>query len=100
MGKIYTITVLHSKKTRRRRTWGWFGDYEAARRCIMENRGDIYECGFYNLVVIEELPEGTIISADKQDWFSVEYDFDDGGTYIVVPIHKPLKFAKEHLIAF
>ena len=99
MERIFIVTTLHSKKTRRRRTWGWFEDYETARLRIMENKGDIYECGFYNLAVIEELSEGIVLRANNQDWFSVEYDLDLG-EYVVVQIAKPFKFAKEHLIAF
>lgn len=96
--KIFTITTLHSKKTRRRRSWGWFDEFNKAKIC-MEGNSDIFECGFYDLAVIEELSEGITLKASSQYWFSAEYDSEDG-QYTINHIAKPSRFAKEHLIAF
>lgn len=96
---IFVITTLHSKKTKRKRIWGWFEDYESARSCVMDSHNDMYECGFYDTAVIEEISSGLVLRSSLQHWFRIEYDTDDG-VYVVYESTKPLKFAKEHLIAF
>lgn len=99
MDKIYIVTTLHSKKTKRKRLWGWFDNYEDARTCIMDSHNGIYECGFYDLAVIEEVSNGLVFRSNMQHWFKVEYDVEEG-THVVYESTKPLKFAKEHLVAF
>ena len=83
---IYTVQVLaiNAKgEIQRHRNWGYFLDYETAEEVILKNITDIFEAGYYNYGLINEMPPGiTIGHKKKEHWFKAEYgeaDIDDEG---------------------
>ena len=98
--KVFFVTVLFDNDKVRRgglqrsRTWGFFFNFEDAERSVLENWGDIYELGYYNLAVIEEMPEGICPCEDEATtrWYKVEYDGNKEGKHIVTPIDRPEKY--------
>ncbi len=68
MNAIYTITVLHLSGERRQRTWGWFSDFDTAEKAVLTNATDMFEMGYYDHAVIEEMPEGLLVVPEKE-WF-------------------------------
>jgi hypothetical protein len=98
--KVYFVVCLYfpedkwgdkdfsvTKKDYQKVTCGFFRDYELAERVVKENITDIYENGYYNLAVIEEVQEGMLGIPEKSTWFSVEYVSQD--KYNITVIDKP-----------
>lgn len=86
---------------KRTRTWGWYPTLERATKAAVDNETDMYEMGYYNAVVIEEFPWGTLAGAIAEHWFEVEYESEEGtlGTYKVTPLaQKPPVF--ENIVGF
>lgn len=77
---IYIITALRGDKRLSTRSWGWFPDKERAIAAVLSNEGDLYERGWYPLIVIEEMEPGIIPLAcdDKRWWFVWEGDCETG----------------------
>jgi hypothetical protein len=81
---------------RRHRCWGWFMDVNEAKKVIENNVGDIYECGYYNLAMIESSEEGfSFLGTKPLQWYKVDYnpnsqsgEFD----YTVAEIDPPKRF--------
>lgn len=75
--RIYVVTVFqmnddpHGPPILRQRTWGWFKDLATAVETVRENDGDIYEAGYYDTVVIEEIPWGSLAMTAREWWFRV-----------------------------
>ena len=69
---IHLVVVIHDEPARRR-TWGWYSNFEEAERAVLENYTDIFERGYYNLAVIEEMPEGVMAIAEKEWWYRAIY---------------------------
>jgi len=67
------------------RTVGWFPFLESAQKCVEKNFGDIYECGSYPWVVIEEVPFG--LYPPTTEWW---YTWKKGEGY------KPAKKPKQY----
>jgi hypothetical protein len=67
---IFFVTVMHSIHQQRQRTWGWFYDFENAERAVLTNATDMYEAGYYDLAVIEEMPERIVPFAITEKWYS------------------------------
>jgi hypothetical protein len=94
---IYTVTVffIYEEKIKRERQWGYFLALADAEKCIEENWGDIYECGYYNYAVIEELPEGICPKAKLEKWYKAEYKKDwwkpgyEKDSYSITKTNKP-----------
>jgi len=101
MKTIFLVTVLSDKKIDRQRTWGWFTTLGEAKRAILSNAIDMFECNYYNLAVIEEMPSGMIPCAKKEIWFQAEYPphaLKPSSKLNVFEIEKPNKF--EHVVNF
>jgi hypothetical protein len=71
---IYTITVLnydfdkgHIKDSR---CWFYWHTLSVAKRSVLENYTDMFECGQYNLAVIEELKPGFNVVLSKEWWYA------------------------------
>ena len=79
--KIYTVHVVYLdlkaasvwSRLRRQRMWGYFKDLKTAEACVLENWTDIYENGYYNFALINEMEEGVVVSPNKQNWYKVTY---------------------------
>ena len=91
--RIFTVTTIHIdlnadkwqvEPVSRSRCVGWFGDIESARRVILTNSADIYEQGYYNHAVIEELDEGLYPHPVSETWFCWR---DEGYKQIEKPPH-------------
>lgn len=77
---IYTVVTFwieEDDKKSHHRTPAFFLDKEKAVKCINENWGDIYECGYYNYALIEPFTEGLYGSCARDlEWYFVEYNPD------------------------
>lgn len=95
----YFITVFYSKdlndpdgSDKRSRTWGYYRDLTRAEQAIYENWTDMYECGYYNLALIEAIDEGILSHAmcdrgpgkpsKSRWWFTVIPQFDKDGCVV------------------
>lgn len=77
---IFFITVMHFKEgddslknPKRSRCWGWVRDFDEAEMLVKENATDMFEVGYYNMAVIEEMPEGLIPHAKQEIWYSATH---------------------------
>lgn len=54
------------------RLWHLYAKFEDAEKCVLENRGDIFECN-YNYALIEEIwvidHSETLTEEEKKNWF-------------------------------
>lgn len=59
---IYTVTVVYrnGNSSQRTRTWGWYSDKKTAEKHILSNATDMFEAGYYNHAIIEEVDEGIL----------------------------------------
>lgn len=79
---------------KRTRTWGWYTKLDRAIQAAKDNETDMFEMGYYNAVVIEEYPCGTMELPVAEHWFEVTYypaepeTYNPAG-YDVIPIAKP-----------
>jgi len=79
--EIYTVTTVRFKTVRFKgpldmddRCVGFFHGYKNAVLSVVGNYGDIYECGYYPYVVIEELTEGFYPHPKSFQWFKWNSD--------------------------
>jgi hypothetical protein len=84
--RIYTVQVFgidEKGEIKRSRNWGYFLDKELAREVILQNVTDIYEAGYYNYALLNEIPQGICIGHKiKGTWYKADYhaeDIDDDG---------------------
>jgi hypothetical protein len=68
MKNIYAVVTIKKDHTDQR-VVGWFPTKERAEKIVLGNYGDIYECGWYPLVVIEEVEPGLYPNAENKWWF-------------------------------
>ena len=61
---------------RRCRTWGWFPTLELAEESVFANHADMYEDGYYNTVVIEEMRWGALAVSESERWYSAKPSLD------------------------
>ena len=77
MENIFVVIVCYfnpkTKKLERTRTWGFYKDFETAQKCVLENWTDLYEMGYYNYALINEMPEGVCVSPVNKWWYEVVY---------------------------
>ncbi len=73
---IYFVTVIGTKKdgSRRDRCWGWYSDPVKAEADILVNATDMFECGYYDYAVIEEVKEGLCQFPVATQWFFADYE--------------------------
>lgn len=101
--KIYTVQVMWIDKKGRidtHRNWGWFETWTEADEVIRKNITDIFEKGYYNYALINEVPPGICVGHLKKEyWYEAKYrkkDFDKEGYVklranpIVKPCEKPI----------
>lgn len=89
-GRLFDREDLHEFKT----CWGYYSDFEKAKKIVLENLTDIYENGTYNLAVIENLDEGSLFATEEL-WFSAKPLKSEEGyidAYEVNEIEKPKRF--------
>jgi hypothetical protein len=96
METIFVLTVMAfdgDKPVRgRSRTWGWFPTLAQAEQTVKTNDADIYENGYYNVVVVEEMAWGSLAMAKAEHWYSAVARLDDErcvAGYTVTKIDKP-----------
>jgi hypothetical protein len=88
---IFTVTVLYvtpvpgtdQVRIKHQRTWGWLSDVATARRVVRTNEGDIFEAGYYNYAVIEELDAGVLPHAKLCGWYLATYSVLESPTTTV-----------------
>lgn len=84
---------------KRTRTWGWYPTLARATQAAMNNETDMFEMGYYNAVVVEEFPCGTMEMAIAEHWFEVDMCFPNHeNPYEVTPIPKPPGL--DHFVGF
>ena len=76
--KIYTIALMNvldiaSGRTKNHRTIGWFESVEEAEGLILRNAADMFECGWHNTAVIEEIESGIYAIAQQAGWYHATY---------------------------
>ena len=98
MDKIYTVTTLYvwspgrclnvelPKRIVRDRLVGWFPTLGRAEEVVVNNEGDIYECGYYNYCIIEEVLPGLYPHVSREEWFEWKKE-----GYILIPKPEWLK---------
>ena len=78
---IYTITAFKLVRAteqdeftiKHHRTWGWVAERGEARRIILDNEGDLFEDGYYNFALIEEVQAGAWAETRAVAWFEAVY---------------------------
>ncbi len=76
--QIYIVTVIRRKDPdpdstdHRSRSWGWFFDLDDAKRAVLANELDMFECD-YTHAVIERVPEGVSPICETIAWFAATY---------------------------
>lgn len=80
MKTVFLITVMSLKSRRTtQRTWGWFTTLAAAKKAVLSNATDMFECNYYDFAVIEEMPREIMPMAKQELWFYADYtDCEDG----------------------
>ncbi len=103
MNPIYFVTVVdggrgtsRSNKNHGERCWGWFSDYATAEKAVLANWTDMFEDGYYDFAVIEEVKEGLCVYCppEKCRWFYADYrakpEHEQDGNPLVTPCDAPL----------
>ncbi len=79
---IFTVTVVYYNPEeleiqpgqRFTRTWGYFFNFEDAEMAVLHNHTDMFEQGYYNYAVIEELPEGLLPVPEHEYWYQADFN--------------------------
>jgi hypothetical protein len=90
---IFLIAVLHGPDDLspggRKRTWGWYEKFADAEEVVLLNQTDIFENGYYDMAVIEEMPEGVLAVEENSWWYRATYTKD---SLTVEKTERPEKF--------
>lgn len=74
---VYMVVCLRwdpeAKRVMRDRTWGYYVDFARAEESILGNWTDMFEIGYYDHAVIEEVSEGVCTLAVAKQWFFADY---------------------------
>jgi hypothetical protein len=96
VASIFVLTVLFIEPhglVKRQRTWGWFPTLPLAEEAVLENHGDMYEDGYYNMAVLEEFAWGASVITSTEHWFSATPKWPGGlagpAGYDVKRVDKP-----------
>lgn len=66
---IFVTTVFRFKSQNpTRRVWGWHSSFDEANKSILQNFGDVFECGYYQMGLIEKMSDGSM-AMSKQEWW-------------------------------
>ena len=103
--KLYFVTAIHnpyltfdenaSEAQIMGQTWGIFENIDLAKKCVLENPGDMYSYGKYNMAVIEESTFGCFpFSSSNEFWFKVLPQFEEKNdevlvSYVIKEVEKP-----------
>jgi hypothetical protein len=93
---IFIIAVIN-EEPERKRTWGWYERFEDAEKAVIENHTDIFECGYYDLAVIEEMPEGVCAIEENTWWYRAIYP-PEGRYPVVERINAPARFEQDRCL--
>jgi hypothetical protein len=66
---IFTV-ISWNNEPHRSRIVGWWRDELSARKCILNNLGDIYEFGHYDFAILEEVSEGLYPLTNLEEWYN------------------------------
>lgn len=69
---IYLITCMVSADTSRKRTWGYYLEFETAEQLVLRNATDMFEEEF-DCAVIEEVPDGLLTISKVKQWYRADY---------------------------
>jgi hypothetical protein len=95
--KIYMVTCVSEDPHVGNRCWGWFTDFARAEDSVLNNRTDMFECGYYRWAVIEESFEGLLDGCNKTQrwWYEATYPGGPIGRNsqpVIKPIETPTEF--------
>ena len=97
---IYTVTLLYitgmNTTLKRWSQDGWFHSFEKAEQARLNNQCDMFECGWFNHVVICEEKEGIYPQTKNQWWYKAIWN-KRKDTYKIVPLKEKPK-AVRHLV--
>ena len=83
-GEVYIDVSKTGVKSLRERTWGWFTSFDSAFKTVEHCANYIFEHGYYDHVLIEEIPEGFCNSFGSKTWLKAEFDEDHSVTNLVI----------------
>ena len=91
MTTIFTVCAMSVKdgEVKRQRTWGWYFQRDAADVDVMNNATDMFECGYYNMCVIEEYTEGIMTLAINRWWYKATFHVGPGNETTVERVGGP-----------
>lgn len=78
---MYFITTVYikNKEIVRTKTVGYFSDFNIIKKILETNSYDLYEYGYYNFAVVENVPEGIYKYDMEPNWF--KYDKKQEGFF-------------------
>ena len=89
---VFLVAVVNADP-KRSRTWGWYENFEDAEKSVLNNCTDMFECGYYEYAVIEEMPEGVLAVVANEFWFQAVYYAGHVMEPKVERIQKPASFS-------
>jgi hypothetical protein len=87
---VFMVTAMRTpakgtEVSERRRCWGWYPTYKEAVESVKVNDCDMYEEGYYDLIVIEAVPPYTLAMGSKQlAWYKWRTARDQKGSSFTV----------------
>jgi hypothetical protein len=94
---FYSTVYKASAGERHSRCVGYFDTFEDAEAVVLENHGDIYECGFYTYAAIEEMKVGLYPHDIRMKWYKAEWVEADANSRYKVELISTPEFAKHTL---
>lgn len=91
---IFTVTVVRgtqdppNKPFGRKRCWCWYASFVDAQQSIVANDLDMFEDGYYDYAVIEEVLEGMGSRVKVLSWYHADYMNDESRKQNSNPIVK------------
>lgn len=74
---IYVMTVFRFRvKTPEKystRVWGWYPTFDEANQAVRKNFGDMFECGYYQMALIEKMNAGCVAMCEQEWWYKASY---------------------------
>lgn len=68
---IYTVTGIPYTGCGGHRNFGWYPKFERAEQAVYANQGCLDEAGYYEWIVIEEIPQGVWAGCNRgmEAWY-------------------------------
>ena len=80
-GCVYMVTCIYKAKSARNhshaRCWGFSFSLEEVTKWVLGNATDMFEQGYYNYAVIEQVPAGLLPFAKPIAWYKYAYSKDE-----------------------